>query len=143
MGYILLAKGASRWFATTEVIFSLINIGLVWVGLQFLGLKGVAVAFAIQYGFYILGMLWVAHRLCAFRWSQAVVKLLFVTSSVITGTFMLTMFAPEWPAIIVGTIICVGAGFLSMRQICRRLGPEHRLSKLWLRFASFGVNPPA
>jgi PST family polysaccharide transporter len=141
LAYIQLAKGASSWFATTEVIFALISIGLVWVGLQFLDLKGVAVAFAIQYGLYILGMLWVAHRLCAFRWSQAVVKLLLATSSAIAGTFALTMFAPGWPAIIVGTIISAGAGFLSMRQICCRLGPEHRLSKLWLRFTSFGVNP--
>jgi PST family polysaccharide transporter len=140
MGYIMLAKGASRWFAATEVIFALLNLGLVWIGLQWLGLKGVAVAFAVHYGLYILGMLWVAHRLCAFHWSRAVVKLLVITSSVVAGTFTLTIIAPGWPSIIVGTIICVGAGFLCMRQICHRLGPEHRISKLWLRLSSFGFN---
>ena len=138
LGYIQLAKGAARWFAVTETVFSLLHLGMVWAGLRGVGLKGAAVAYAALYGLYILGMLWAAARLSDFRWSRSVALLFLAAASAVVATFILMKFAPDLPARILGGFLVLCSGFYCVRQICRRLGTQHRLSRMVLQLPLIG-----
>lgn len=66
LGFIQLAKGAARCFAATEVFAACLHLALVFVMMQWLQLRGVAVAFAGLYVCYTAAMLWMARRFSQF-----------------------------------------------------------------------------
>jgi antigen flippase len=138
LGFIQLAKGASLWFAITETVAVFVHLAMVWLGLRWLGLMGVAIAFPILYGLYTAGMLWVAFRLSGFRWSRDVIRLLSVGAVLVLATFVVMKSAPEIPATILGAVIIVGTGCYCLRQITGRLGPEHKISRMVLRLPIVG-----
>jgi PST family polysaccharide transporter len=138
LGFIQLAKGASRWFAATETAANALHIVLIWLGLRWFGLAGVALAFAILYACYTLAMLWVASRLSHFRWSHAAKRLLTLAALLVAATFALRKLAPELPAAVCGALVSLGTAFYCIREIAVRLGPEHRISRTLLRFPLIG-----
>lgn len=138
LGYILLAKGAARWFAGTETFFNALHIVMIWVGLRWVGLLGVAIAFASLNAVETLVMIWVAGRTSQFRWSRAVLRLLLTTGVTVAITFGLVKVAPDGIARIAGGIIVIASAYWCLRQICIRLGPQHRINKLLLRVPYIG-----
>jgi len=127
LGYLQLAKGRAKWYATTETVFNLLHLLLIVLGLKFLGLKGVAIAFALLYAFYIVGMLWVAHRMTGFGWTSPTRKLLVVSVLAIAAVMVQTFALPGIPSLIAGGGVTLFFGVYSLRQLCQRLGPNHRL----------------
>lgn len=130
LGYIQLAKGASRWFAATETAFAVLQFVAAMVLLRWMGLPGVALAFALVYLCYPAGMLWVTGRLSEFRWSPAVIRLLAGSGGLIAGGFAAEQWLPEAGKLIAGGLITLASGVVCLRGLARRLGPEHRLVRM-------------
>ncbi|MBE3142727.1 MAG: oligosaccharide flippase family protein, partial [Planctomycetes bacterium] len=138
LGFIQLAKGAASWFAASETCSNVLHIALIWVGIRWIGLGGVAIAFAIMYGAYTLGLLWVAGRLSQFRWSKPVLHLLLAAGLAVSVTFVLVKLAPGIVANLVGGIIVIVSTYYCLRQICYRLGPQHRVTRMIRRLPVIG-----
>lgn len=134
LGFIQLALGAGRWFAATETIFVVCHLVLSVVLLRWLGLWGVALAFALLYALYLLGMLLVGFLLVRFTWSQQVRQLLLATCAFVAAGFLAQRFLPTGPGLAAGAVLTTAAGLLSLRGIATRLGGEHRLVRLACRF---------
>jgi antigen flippase len=130
IGYIQLAKGAARWYAATETLFTALHLAMLWAGLHWLGLRGVAIAFAVRNLSYTAGILWVAGKLSRFRWSGAVVRLLIMSGLTVAVAFGLIELAPEGVAGAVGGVMVLASGTWCLRQICVRLGPQHRITQM-------------
>jgi enterobacterial common antigen flippase len=129
LGFIQLAKGAGKWFASTETAFAALQMLLVVIGLRLLGLKGVAVAFALLYFCYTLGVLWVASRLSGFTWSTPAVRLLAISGLLMLGTFALSQGASPIVSAVVGSVVSAASSVYCLRQVCARLGSAHRVSQ--------------
>lgn len=56
LSYLMLTKSMTRLYIATEVMFTAIFVGLVFVCLRLLGLQGAAVAHAITYALYWITM---------------------------------------------------------------------------------------
>lgn len=52
--YVMLSRGATKLFISTEVIFSLLFVVLSYVGVTFYGLEGVNIAYAVNYALYFI-----------------------------------------------------------------------------------------
>lgn len=130
LGFIQLAKGAAGWFVATEVVFHTLHLFFIWLGLRWVGLPGVAMAFAALYACYTVGMLWVAKRLVGFAWTKAVKRLLMEAVAIFALTFFLVRCVSGLAGVVLGAILVVGSGLLCLRRICDRLGREHRVSRL-------------
>lgn len=63
LGYLLLAKSMTKLFIITEILFSLLYITLGFVCVEYFGLVGVTIAFAINYFFYLICMIIVFRKL--------------------------------------------------------------------------------
>ena len=133
LGFLQLAKGASRCFATTETGMVALQFGLVLWLLKELGLPGIAIAYAITYGFYIVGMLVVGHRLSGFCWSTEVWRLLMLAGALVAGGFAVQMWIPGIAGPVVGGSLTLASGFICLRGLARRLSPDHRLTRLVCR----------
>jgi PST family polysaccharide transporter len=138
LSYIQLAKGAARWFAASETSFNALQLALIWLGVRWIGLGGVAIAFATAYGAYALVVLWVAGRLSKFRWSKPVLHLLLTSGLAVSVTFVLVKIAPGIVVNLVGGIIVIASTYYCLRQICYRLGPQHRITRMIRRLPIIG-----
>jgi PST family polysaccharide transporter len=63
LSYLMLGKAMFKLFMVTEIIFSLSYYGLTYVLTQSMGLEGVVVAYALNYGFYWLVMICCLKRI--------------------------------------------------------------------------------
>ena len=131
LGFIMLAKGAARWYTVSELTWSSLHACFIWGALKVWGLEGVAIAFAALYGACTLGVLWIASRLSHFRWTRQVVRLLVAACAVVAATFMLASFCPLWVSTTVGAPLVLACGLICVQRICLRLGKEHRVT-LWV-----------
>ncbi|HEX7261754.1 MAG TPA: oligosaccharide flippase family protein, partial [Luteolibacter sp.] len=126
MGFILLAKGATRWFVASETLFNLCHLALTIVLIKTSGLPGAAYAFAALYGIYIIAMLLVARTLSRFAWNRQTMRLLLISALVVTAAFLLQRFTHEVTTFAVGTLLCVASSLISLRGIVTRLGAANK-----------------
>jgi PST family polysaccharide transporter len=104
MGFIILAKGASKYFLWTEIAWTVVNVGLSWVCLKSFGLNGAGIAFFGSYVFHGLMIYPIVRRLSGFRWSSANRK---------TGLLCLTLAALVFCGFyILSPLLAVGLGIL-------------------------------
>jgi len=52
--YPMLSRGATKWFIVTEVVFSLSFVGLTQLLVGYYGIKGVTIAYLVNYTIYFL-----------------------------------------------------------------------------------------
>jgi len=130
MGFILLAKGAGKMFAFSETLFNLLHLALIWGGLKWIGIEGVAMAFCGMYIMYSLFMLVISRHLIDFRWSAGVWRLLMVLLPLAIGTMVLSRELPLIPGTIIGCLMTLFIGIFCLRGLCLRLGPDHKIVAL-------------
>jgi len=140
LGFIQLAKGASSTFAATETLFGALLLLLTWLGLRWWQVPGVAVAFALLYGVYVVGMRWVAGWLSGFRWSSSVRRLLFQSAAAVIAAFAIANLFPPQVTAVGGGLLLLAATYLCLVRLTARLGPEHRISRFAARFALLGMS---
>jgi antigen flippase len=130
MGYIMVAKGESRWFAASETISTIFHLSMIIWCMHTLGLWGVALAFSLLYLAYTVAAYCIGRRLTGFCWSRAAIRLLVVSTALVIAGFA----AQKWSAgnsrYAIGSILTLSATLFSMRGIASRLGPEHRAVNL-------------
>lgn len=117
MGFIILAKGASRLYFLTELAWTAVNIGLSWICIRNFGLNGVGIAFFGSYVFHGLMIYPIVRQLSGFRWSAANRRtgLLFLTliAVVFCGFYML----PSILATSLGVCAVILSGGYSIRVL--------------------------
>ncbi|HMO12756.1 MAG TPA: O-antigen translocase [Pirellulaceae bacterium] len=135
MGFSILAKGQARLFIIVELITNAFHLGLIWIGLNTLGLHGVAIAFAVLYFLHVFGMLLFNRFTIGFVWSRGVwFELAWMIPTAIM-TFTVLHFVDMNLALIVGSLICVASTVVCIRSLARRLDPQHKINRWIARFA--------
>lgn len=138
MGFIMLAKGAGRLFAIFESGCQIFHIGLIWCGLKWIGVEGVAIAFFLLYICCTSAVLCISRRLIDFRWSPSVYRLLFILLPIAFLTMAQSRFLPLVPSTAIGMAITLAASIYCLRNLCSRLGRNHRIVKLVLKMPLSG-----
>lgn len=127
MGFIMVAKGESRLFAISETIFTILYLTLIISLTHTIGLWGSALAFAILYVAYTIGVYCIANRMTGFEWKRATIKLLSTSIALIASGFAVQKFLSDSPRYLIGGLITVVSSIYALRGIVARLGPEHRI----------------
>lgn len=133
MSFILLAKGASRWFAITETGANAILLGVTLILLHTCGLWGVALAFAILYSIYALCMVWLSNHLTGFSWSRTTIRLLTIATVLVACGFAAQHWIAGPVSMICGSFLTAFASLISLRGIVARLGAGHRIVQMVFR----------
>jgi PST family polysaccharide transporter len=84
MGFIIVAKGRQGIFFCCELAWTVVSLGLAWLGVRIFGLTGAGIAFCASYVFHALLIYPVVTRMSGFRWSIENKK---------TGSIFLTLIA--------------------------------------------------
>jgi len=133
MGFILVAKGAARWYAATETLAAAVHLLFVWLLTHFIGLKGVPIAFFLLYVLFSLSLNLLTRKLYGFRWTSVVTKIVLISSLAAGIAFIVTSTMPSPVALFFGVILAALSGIYSMRGIVVRIGTDHRFVRSLLR----------
>lgn len=129
MSYIMMAKGASKWFATSETAANVVHFILAYSLMRSLGLWGVAAAFAILYVLYTLAVFLITRHLTGFFWTRGTIRLLLLSSALVITGMMTQYWINGMTCHILGVLITACSLLISIRGGASRLGPQHRIIK--------------
>jgi PST family polysaccharide transporter len=132
MGYLQQALGKAKIFIITQTFFNILHLALFAFFLREFGLEGAAASFFALYAIALGVIKKLANHLTTFMWSSQATKLIATNALLILLVFMLMRWLPLLPGTIAGTLITTFATTLSIRGLTKRVGPEHRLVKLFM-----------
>lgn len=121
MGFIQLAKGATRWFVASETLFG-ISLGvLTFLLLNFQGLKGAAYAFTLIYLLYMVLMIYISKKLSYFIWNKRNAQLFIKVGGIVSIALVLAQLNSNKVYIILETILFTISFIISFKEIKRRM----------------------
>ncbi len=112
MGYIIIAKNRQAIFVTTEVAWTIANLGLTWILVKTFGLNGAGMAFFASYVIHGVVIYLVVIRLSRFHWSKKnrTTGIAFLGSiAVAFGGFY--VLSPAWAYAVGATTILLSAAY--------------------------------
>lgn len=126
MGFVQIAKGMPRLFMLTQVVFSAVQVGLLFFCLRLWGLEGIGISYLIMYVFHTLAIFGVCRSISGFSWSRR--SLLVIACSIVaTISVLLTVrFLPLLEATIVGLTITSAVSVISMISLQKLLDIDIR-----------------
>ena len=127
LGFVMLALGKGQWYLLTETSFNLVHVALVALGLHLYGIEGVAIAFVVMYGGYILAVYLVSRHLIGFKWSTACTRIGLLSLPALGAIFIAFRWLPVWPATWLGLTLTLVVSVLCLRGLAARVGTEHRI----------------
>jgi PST family polysaccharide transporter len=130
MGYILVAKGASRCFVATEAVWAAAHVGLAALLVGAFGLTGAGMAFFGAYAVQAVLLATLVRRTSGMRWSRANFRTARVVLPTVGGTFLALQLLPHDAGLVVGLAATLAMSAWSLRTLAR-LVPEGRLAR-WL-----------
>ncbi len=127
LGFVLIARGHSRLFFITELMWVSSYLGLIYYGLPIVGLEATGLMFFASYFLYLAVMLLLVGRLTGFLWTRLVLILFTVTSVSMFGIFAATLHSELLTAIVSG-VIGVAFGLYSLQKILKITGMDAQVS---------------
>jgi PST family polysaccharide transporter len=122
MGYIVLAKGAHKWFLATDFAWTLVHVGLAWLLVNAFGGNGAGMAFFGSYLFHVATIYPVARRLSGFGWSSENRNTAALFLSSIAIVFVGFHLLSSLLATILGAVITIAVGVYSLRTLVGLVG---------------------
>jgi antigen flippase len=117
MGYIVLAKGAQQIFFMTEVVATIVHVGLAWLFVERVGLNGAGAAFFGLYAWHAVFIYVIVRRLTGFHWSAANRRLLLTYLPLTGGVFSAFYLLPAWGAATLGGIATLLTSVHSLKAV--------------------------
>jgi len=139
MGYVIGAKGKTGWMFLTETAASCIHLLLIWIGLNTLGVEGVAIAFFVLYVIYSLMIFVIVKRLIGFAWNTETRRVLLSIVAIVAGVFLVSELFSEVYSVIIGSLATLIASVCCTRELIKRLGKEHRVTRIIGRLPLLGA----
>ena len=110
IGYVIVARGNQRVYIATEVAWTVVNVGLSWLFIEWYGLKGAGIAFFASYVFHAAMIYPIVRRHTGFRWSGTNLRLTAVFALTIAIAFSAFYVLPQVWAVALGSAAAVLAG---------------------------------
>jgi antigen flippase len=130
LGYLMLALGKGKWFVLTEIVGNLIHLTLIYIGLNYYGVEGVAIAFFLSYLAYLLIVYFVSKKLTSFMWTIECLKLALYSIATISLSFFVSRSTTMNESALIGIFALIVIGVLCIIQILKRLEPGTKLYKI-------------
>lgn len=137
LGFVMPALGREKWFLLSETGGNVLHLALIFLAVHLFGLTGVAVAFFVLYLAYTIGVFSIARHLVGFRWSRDSARLITYSCATLFACLISVNLVGLWPATLVGIAATIAVSVHNLRQLAKRLDPDHSLARIVRRVASF------
>ncbi len=134
LGFIQRAKGRTRWIFLSQTHLNLLNLALALVMIRAYGVVAAAWAFALTTYIHGLVVFCIARRLSKFAWTVPSARLALFASGMIGVGFVMQLLTGGFVELALGGFITAAGCLFSLRGVSSRLGANHRIVKMVLRF---------
>jgi len=124
MGYVVVAKGAQRTLILSEVVATIVHVGLAWLLVRKFGADGAGAAFCGLYACYTVLIYVIVRRLSGFRWSPENWRLGLLLLAIAAFVFCVVTFLPPLIGSLIGGGIAVAIGISCLRRLLHILPPD-------------------
>lgn len=119
LGFIIVAEGRPALFFWSELVYTVVHLGMAWMLVGHLGVTGAGIAFCASYVFHGVMLYPIVRWLTGFRWSAANVRLGSAYVAVIGLVFVGFYVLPSWAATGVGVLALVANTAYAARVLMR------------------------
>lgn len=134
MGFISRAKRATHWIYVAQTWSNLSYLAIAVVMLALFGLDGIGYATLLSISIFSLLVYILARHLSRFQFTGGPVKLFGMCCSLILLALATKCIPSPRVAVIFGLLITFLASVVSLRGIASRLGHDHRIIQIILKF---------
>jgi len=127
LGFALVAAARSRTFLFMELSWNILFIAFLWLGLPVFGIEIAGTGFAAAYLAYLLILWRLVRQLNRFRFARLSALLLALHLTLSVALLALAHVAPL-SAAGVGLLLACATGFIGLRVVLIKIGPEGRLA---------------
>jgi O-antigen/teichoic acid export membrane protein len=122
IGFVFLAKGASKLFFWNELIGNVCSLSLNLIGYYYWGLTGLGISFAVAYLLYLVQVYFISHTKYAFTFNRFFVKIFVLQFGLAIGGFLLIKYLNQPYTYILGSLLILVSGYYSLMELEKRLG---------------------
>lgn len=134
ISYIQRAKASVGRMYISQTVFAVNYLVFTFVALQLCGLQGVAWAYAAAMAVHIIVQLLIASRLSRFCFTGGTVRLLSLVVGFVVLSLALVALTDSFFRFAGGFCLAGGAALFAWKELCLRLGSDHPLARLGVRF---------
>ena len=125
IGYIVVAKNRQVLLFSTELAWTVVNVGLTWWCVSAFGLKGAGIAFFASYVFHGALIYAVVRRLSGFRWTAANLKAALGCFALVAAVFLGFEVLPPMAALAFGIVATLSSTYVSIRILVHLVAPQN------------------
>jgi PST family polysaccharide transporter len=122
LGFLLLARAKGRLFLWTELVTNLFYLGMVGLGISYLDLTGLGMAFFAMYLFYLGLMNLLARRQSRFQWSGHNLRLAGVMFMAVLAGFIVSFISSAAVALGLGLALALATGAYCVKALYVMVG---------------------
>lgn len=122
MGYLLLAKSATKVFFWTELSANLYVLGLNILGYKILGLEGLGISYVVGYMFYFLQIYFVIHYKYKFSFNSNFYRIFGVQLTIGIICLLIIKVVPKPWFYFLGIPLIVLSAYYSFKELDKRIG---------------------
>ena len=129
LGFVIVAAGAGKTFAFSEIVGLAVFVAGVAVGLPLIDVLATGVAFLAMYLVYLPVVWWLARRRIGFAWTPVVVRMGLGFFAAACAVSALSAWS-EIAAAIVGLTLAAASGLFALDRLGRAAGLTGRLGRV-------------
>jgi PST family polysaccharide transporter len=129
LGFIILAKGRSKLFFCTQLLWNASYVLLVYLAINDLGITITGYAFAVSYLIYIVVVYVVASKSNGFSWTKKNIKLILLLTFSALSLLLLSYFSRS-ATMALGFFLVLGSTIYAIKMIAELGIKNHKLEKL-------------
>lgn len=133
-GMIQMAKGATGWMLFCRTEGNAVQLFLAMYLIKMYGLIGVGWAFTLFTLIHGIVALIAANNISRFRWTKSSLKLIIISFLIIGCGFLANTIKNQLYSMFLGGTITTASCLVVLRALSVRLGTEHRIFKIILKF---------
>jgi len=122
LGFIFLAKGASKLFFWNELISNVNMLILNLLGYHFMGLTGLGISFAVAYLLYLIQVFVVCKINYKFHFNHLFIRMFIVQFGLAIASFLTINYLRQPYTYMVGSALLVLSGWISLKELDKRIG---------------------
>lgn len=121
IGFIFLAKGASKIFFWNELIMNIYMLGLNLIGYYLWGLAGLGISFMVAYMLHLIQVYLVANRYYDFSFNIEFYKIFLLQLLLAIGCLIVVKLLGNPYSYILGTLIICISAFYAYKELDKRM----------------------
>ena len=133
IGYILLAKSASKIFLLTELIANVYLLIFNILGYKYFGLEGLGFSFLISYMFSLVQVFFIAKIKYQFSFDRALIKIFTIQFGLAIISFIAVKYFSQPYPYIIGLALILISSWYSIKELDKRLNLKAIILNLKLR----------